>query len=198
MQSKTCYNESYDEPSFYPDNILVNKCSGSCNDVNNPYTELCVTDVVKNMNIKVFNLMSKTRHVSWHEICTFKCRLDASVCNNKQCQNNDKCRRDYKELIDKGKGDGGFIWNPSICESECDKSCNVGEYLDYANCKCRKRLIDKVFEECSEDINGNEMIYNVTLNDHRKVGNSCTIYIILIITFIILMSIGSVYIFIGI
>ena len=48
--------------------------------------------------------------------------------------------------------DKGFIWNPSNCE--CDKSCHVEEYLDYANCKCRKELIDKLVEECNENIDG--------------------------------------------
>ena len=46
---------------------------------------------------------------------------DASVCNNKQRWNEDKCRCEYKELIDKGICDKGFIWNPSDCEYECDK-----------------------------------------------------------------------------
>ena len=46
----------------------------------------------------------------------------------------------------------GFIWNPSNCECECDKSCYVGEYLDYKNWKYRKRIIDKLVEECSENI----------------------------------------------
>ena len=45
-------------PSFYPCNILVNKCSNSCNNINDPYAKLCVRDVIKNMNIKVFNLIS--------------------------------------------------------------------------------------------------------------------------------------------
>ena len=72
--------------------------------------------------------------------------------------NNDKYRCEWKELTDKGTFDDEFIWNSSICECECDKSCDVGEHLDYANCKCRKRLIDKLVQECSEDINGNEMI----------------------------------------
>ena len=54
----------------------------------------------------------------------------------------------------------GFIWNSSNCECECD----VGEYLDYKNCKCRKRIIDKLVEECSENIDGNEMFYNETLD----------------------------------
>ena len=43
-----------------------------------------------------------------------KCRLDASVCNNEQCWNEDKCMCECKELIDKGACDKGFIWNPRI------------------------------------------------------------------------------------
>ena len=90
------------------------------------------------MNIKVFNLISRTnetRHVSWHETCKCKCELDASVYNEKQRWNNDKCRCGCKELIDKVRCDNTFTWNPSICECECDKLYNVGEYIDYANCK---------------------------------------------------------------
>ena len=76
--------------------------------------------------------------------------------------NEGKCRCECKELIDKGMYDKGFIWNPSNCESECDKSCDIGEYLDYKNCKCRKQISDKcrLTEECSENINGNEILYN--------------------------------------
>ena len=80
-------NISSNEPLFCPYSIKVNKCSGSCNNINDPYAKLCVPDVVKNLNIKVFNLMSRTnetRHIEWHETCKCKCRLDASVCNNKQ------------------------------------------------------------------------------------------------------------------
>ena len=97
--------------------------------------------------------MSRTnemRHIKWHKICKCKCRLDASVCNNKQRQNNDKCRCECKELFDKGICDKGSIWNPSNCEYECDKSCDVGEYLGYENCKCKKKLVDKLIEERTE------------------------------------------------
>ena len=52
-------------------------------------------------------------------------------CNHKQRWNNDKCRFKCKELINKGVSDKGYAWNPSNCECQCDKSCNVGEYLDY-------------------------------------------------------------------
>ena len=83
----------------------INKCSGSCNNINHPYAELCISDVVKNINVKIFDLMSRThesRHIKWHETCKCKFRLDASVCNNKQRWNNNKCRFKCKELIDKG------------------------------------------------------------------------------------------------
>ena len=60
-------------------------------------------------------------------------------------------------MIDKGVDDTEFIWNSSNCECECDKSCDVAEYLDYENCECRKRLVDKFIErssavECPENI----------------------------------------------
>ena len=44
---------------------------------------------------------------------------------------NQGCRCECKELVGKGICDKGFIFNPSICECECDKSCSIGEYLDY-------------------------------------------------------------------
>ena len=134
--------------------------------------------------------------IKWHETCKCKCRLDASICNNKQRWNNDKCRCELKELIDKGVCDKGFIWNPSNCDYKCDKSCDVGEYLDYENSKCRKRLVDKLVEECSENIDENKLIYNRTLNVYGNVCNSCTICTVLsVMLFIISISISSVSIY---
>ena len=72
--------------------------------------------------------------IKWHEICKFKCRIDASVCNKKQRWNNDRCRCECKELIDKCVCNKGFIWNPSNCECECNNPCDVGEYVDYIYC----------------------------------------------------------------
>ena len=74
------------EPSFYPYSIEVNKFSGICNIINDTYEKLCIPDVVKSINVKVFHLMSRsngTKHIEWHETCKFKCRLYASVSNNK-------------------------------------------------------------------------------------------------------------------
>ena len=132
---------SSNEPVFYPFSIKTSKCSGSCNSINDPYAKMCVPDVVKNLNIKVLNLISRTnetRHIKWHGKSNCKCRLDASVYKNKQLWNDDKCRCECKELIDKGVCDKEYIWNPSNCECECDKLCGAGEILEYKNCKCRK------------------------------------------------------------
>ena len=65
-------NINSNEPLFYPFSIKTSRCSGSCNNINDPSTKLCVPDVVKNLNIKVFNLMSKTnetRHNDMNKTC---------------------------------------------------------------------------------------------------------------------------------
>ena len=107
------------EQSFYLYSIKINKCSGSCNSINDLYAKLCVPDDVKNIDVKICDLLSRTnekRHIKWHETCKCKCRLDATVCNNKQRWNKDKCRRECKELTDIGICNKRFIWNPSNCD----------------------------------------------------------------------------------
>ena len=79
-------NVNSNDPVFYPFSIKTSKCSGSCNNINNPYAKICVSDVVKDLNLKVSSLIlrtNETRHIKWHETCKCKCRLDVSVCNNK-------------------------------------------------------------------------------------------------------------------
>ena len=192
----------------------INKCKGSCNFTNDPHAKLCIPETIKNINDKVFNLMSRTnetRHIDWHKTCKCKCRLNTSVCNNKQRWNEEKCRCECKELIDKGICDKGFIWNPSNCECDCDKLYDIGEFLDYKNCKCRNKIVDKLLEECSKNIDGSEMLYNETsdlisldvislntvpLNVYKKVCNSCTISIVLFAVFFITsICISSVFIY---
>ena len=82
------------------------------------------------MNIKVFNLMSRineTKHVSWHKTCTCKCRLDASFETIKNLAITINADVNAKKFIVKCRCDDGFIWNASICECECYKSCDIGE-----------------------------------------------------------------------
>ena len=115
---------------FSPFKIKTYKCSGSCHNINDPYAKICVPNIVKNLNVKVFNLMprtNETRHIEWHETCKCECRLYAIVCNTKQRWNKDKCRCECIKLIDKGNCDQGFILNPSNCDCECNKSCDIGE-----------------------------------------------------------------------
>ena len=131
---------------------------------------------------------NETRHMKLHETCKCKCRLDASVCNNKQHWNEDTCICECKELIDKGVYEKGFIWNPSNCECECDKSCDIGEYLDYSNCKCRKKLIDKLVEECTEIIEETRLIKTLAKNKHKC--SSCTVYRVFFWIFFILFIIN--------
>ena len=50
-------NVNSNEPVFYPFSIKTNKCGGSCNNINDPYAKICVPDVIKDLNVKVFNLI---------------------------------------------------------------------------------------------------------------------------------------------
>ena len=74
-----------DDPVFFPFSIKTSKCSDSCNNINNPCTELCVSDVVKNLNVKVFNPVSGTneaRRIEWHATCKCKFGFNSSVSDN--------------------------------------------------------------------------------------------------------------------
>ena len=185
---------------FYPFSIKINKCSGSCNNINNPYAKICVPDVIKDLNDKVFNLMSRTnetRFIKWHEKCKCECRLNAIICNNKQRGNKNKCRCECKELIGKGICDKGSIWNSSNCECECDKNCDIGEYLDYENCKCRKKLVYQLIDECTETIEEVKLT-EITLFENKnnyKYG-PCRVYIVLmIVVFTIFIGITIYFIY---
>ena len=106
-------NVNGDEPVFFPFSIETSKRSGSCNNINYSYAQICVPGVVRNLNVKVFNLMlrtNETRDIEWHESCKRECKFGANVCNNKQHWNKDKSRCECKELIDKGVCDKGFIY----------------------------------------------------------------------------------------
>ena len=169
--------------------------------INNPCAKLCVPDVVRNLNVKVFNLLSRTdeaRHIELHEMCKCKCRFNSSVCNNKQPWNDDKCRCECKKFIDKGVCDKGFIWNPRNCECQCYKSCHFSEYLDYKNCKYKKRLVNKLVEECTENIDETRLV-EINLTECNSVENKCkhnsyTLYTVLFsIIFTVSIGIGSYF-----
>ena len=123
---------------------------------------------------------NETRHIEWQETCKCECKFGANICNNNQRWNKDKSRCECKELVDKEVYNKGFIWNPSNCECECDKACDVGEYLDYENCKCRKKLVAPLIEECTETVEEVKLA-KITLaeNENSYKCNSCTVYTVL-------------------
>ena len=97
-------------------------------------------------------------------------------------------------MIDKGVCDKGFVWTPSNCECECFKSC---DFSDYKNCKCRKRLTNKLVEECTENIEETSLV-EITSdkkeNKHKR--RSCTMYIVLFsIFFTINVGIGICFLY---
>ena len=164
-------NEGVGEALFFPYNVLVNKCSGSCDTFDNPMAKMCVLNIIKRINMKVCNFLmrlNETRNVSWQESCKCVCRLTSSVCNNKQIWNSDTCRSDCNEdfasIINCTKG---YTWNPSTCECQCDMSCKPGQYLDYKDCICKNKLIGRVIAECTSVIN-ETMISNKDNTDNNN------------------------------
>ena len=125
----------------------------------------------------------KQKKIKWHETCKCECRLDAIVCYQKQRWNKHKCRCECKELIDKSVCDKEFLWNPGNCECECNKSCYFSGYLDYKNCKCRKKSVDKLVDEYTKTIEETSL---VKTNSTKYKHNSCILYILLFSIFFII------------
>ena len=89
-----------------------------------------------------------------------------------------------RNWLTKGVYHTGYIWNASNCKCECDKWCDVGEYLDYENCKCRKRLADKLVEECAENID------EVKIASENEQKNKCCSYILYTVLFSVLFTVN--------
>ena len=169
--------------------------------------KLCVPDIAKDMNIKVFNMLSRineTRKIVWHKTCKCICHLTSAICNDKQEWNENKCSCECKEdLVSKLVCDKGYMWNPSTCASECDKYCEIGQYLDHKNCVCRKKLIDDLIEQCTSIVeikNGTDIFTSsaATKNIVTPVNsdNSTNIYLFLFLAVLIvavLVAAGFIY-----
>ena len=181
-------NEGVGEALFYPYNVLVNKCSGSFNTLADPMVKLCVPNIIKNVNMKVYNFLmrlNETRNVLWLESCKCVCRLNSSVCNSKQIWNSDTCscdcNEDFSGIMTCNKG-----WNPSTCTCECDMWCKPGQYLDYKKCVCKNRLIGQVISKCTSLIN------ETMMNNKTSIVNDDATKNIFIGLFSVLLFIGIV------
>ena len=178
-------NEDVGEALFYPYDVLVNKCSGSCDTINNPMAKLCVPDITKRVNMQDYNflmMLNETRSVLWHESCKCVCKLNSSVCNNKQILNSDACtcdcNEDFASIINCTKG---YTWNPSTCECQCETWCKPGQNLYHKNCICKNKLFGKITEECTSIINEN------MINNKDNIDNDIFIVLFSIVMFILIV-----------
>ena len=76
---------------------------------------------------------NETINIEKHKICGCKCKLKKDTC---------KC--ECKKINNKEICDSRFIWNPSACICECNKYCDIYEYLDHKNCICRRKMALRV------------------------------------------------------
>ena len=91
----------------------------------------------------------------------------------------------------------GFIWNPSNCECEYDKASDIGEYLDYENCKCRKKSVYQIIDECTESVEEVKLAkITVAVNERENKYSSCTVYtVLMIVAFTIFTGITTYFVY---
>ena len=139
--------------------------------------------------MKVYNvltMLNETCNVLWHESCKCVCKLNSSVCNNKQIWNSNTCRCDCNEDFAGVVGcDKGYTWNPSTRECQCDTWCKPGQYLDHKNCICKNKLIGRLIEECTN-------VINETMINNKDSGNNNTLRNIFIGLFSVAVLIGII------
>ena len=83
----TLFNINASDTLLYPFTINVNECGGSCSTIDDPYPRVYVPNKAKNINVKVFNFMSRVneaRFLVQHESCECKCALNETVFDLKQ------------------------------------------------------------------------------------------------------------------
>ena len=117
----------------FPYKIKIVRCIGSCSNLTNPYSKVCVPDVDKNISVKVFDLISqqnKLRKISFQKSCKCECLLNETVCNDKQRWNKDECR----------------------CECLKIENYDINSLWNIVNCRCEHKKAAKLMveEECDE------------------------------------------------
>ena len=132
----------------FPYKIEIDRCVGGCNNINNSHSRVYIPDIVKNVTVKMFDLMNlknTTKQVEFHESCESVCKINSSVCSEKQKFNKDKCK--YECFVNK-KCQNDFFWN-------------------YSNCECEYRKSGKlIVEEKCEEIN--DFTQNKTISENLK------------------------------
>ena len=109
----------------FPYKIKLDKCVGTCNDKDNPSFKVCTPDIVKNISVKVFDLISQKntlKNIPFRKSCNCDCLLDEKVCNNKQKWNKNKCRCECLEIKER---DNNSFWNVVNCRCEFKKTAKL-------------------------------------------------------------------------
>ena len=122
-----------------------------------------------------------------HKSCKCVCRLNSSVCNNKQIWNSDTCsydcNEDFASIMACNKR---YMRSPSTCACECDMWCKPGQYLDYKKCLSKNKLIANIISECTSLIN------ETMMNNKTNIVNDDTTKNIFIGLFSVLMFTGII------
>ena len=104
----------------------------------------------------------------------------------------DPCKCECKKINTKEVCDSGVIWNPSVCICECNKYCDIYEYLDHKICICRRKMA--LTEKC-EKKNINETLDIISSNDHNKTSDCCIVFIVLFSVFLIINISMAIYVY---
>ena len=72
----------------FPYKTEVNKCVGSCSNISNPHAKVCISDIVKNAIVKMFDLINLTNitiQIEFHESCKCLIKINKdSLIKNKE------------------------------------------------------------------------------------------------------------------
>lgn len=121
LARETIVNINNNEPRYYPFAIKLNKCTGSCDDLGNPFAKICEVNETRKRIIKVYDILFNKY---WPMVikedvsCDCQCKFNSSVCK-------------------------GQRWNKNKCRCECDRQrCRRGFVWDYSVCSCRNERSD--------------------------------------------------------
>ena len=136
------------------------------NDVESLYFKVCLPDVVRNISVKSFDLISRKnvlKNITFHKSCKCNCLLDEKVCNNNQKRNKRKCR----------------------CESLEIKKCESGSFWNVVNCRCEFKKAAALIAEEECDVETNEKIKNktITLIKKQKIVNHLLLQVFYLFVF---------------
>ena len=102
--------------------------------------------------------INKSKTIVKHISCGCRCEYDGRKCSLKQKQNNDKCQSECIKPIKNRAPENDYAPNPSICACQCDKDCEIKEYVKYYT--RMKHLIDDLVVTCDETADMPETTHN--------------------------------------